>query len=101
MRRYSRVVVVVAVVAVGAAAMYPLFASVTWEGAAMAWLAPLGLFLVGGYWWGRWRALLWLAVVPWFVVSLLADVAWGVGLWDRSSEYEPLPLTMFVVVFGM
>lgn len=47
--------------------------------------------------WGRWKAVLWLGVVPWAAVSLGADAAWWSGLWDRSSEYEPLPLSMFVI----
>ena len=50
----------------------------------------------GAYMWGRWKAVLWLGVVPWAALSLGADAAWWSGLWDRTSEYEPLPLSMFV-----
>ena len=51
----------------------------------------------GAYVWGRWKAVLWLAVLPWAVASLGADAAWWTGLWDRSEEYEPLPFSMFVI----
>jgi hypothetical protein len=51
----------------------------------------------GAYAWGRWKAVLWLGVVPWAALSLGADAAWWSGLWDRSDEYEPLPLSMFVI----
>jgi hypothetical protein len=56
----------------------------------------LGLGAVA-YGWGRWKAVLWLGVVPWAALSLGADAAWWSGLWDRSGEYEPLPLSMFVI----
>src|SRR3954453_12118688 len=49
------------------------------------------------YRWGRWKAVLWLGVVPWAALSFGADAAWWTGLWDRSGEYEPLPLSMFVI----
>ena len=55
----------------------------------------------GGYLWGRWKALLWLGTVPWLALSLLSDAAWMTGLWDRSDEYEPLPTTPFLVIFGL
>ena len=58
--------------------------------------ATLLALAAAAYAWGRWKAVLWLGVVPWATLSLGADVAWWSGLWDRSSEYEPLPLSMFV-----
>ena len=36
-------------------------------------------------------------IVPWAALSVGADVAWWGGLRDRSGEYEPLPLSMFVI----
>jgi dolichyl-phosphate-mannose--protein O-mannosyl transferase len=64
-------------------------------------VVALGVVLLalaaGGYAWGRWLAVLWLGVVPWAVLSLGADAVWWSGLWDRSGEYEPLPLSMFVI----
>ena len=51
----------------------------------------------GAYAWGRWKAVPLLGVVPWAALSLGADFAWWSGLWDRSSEYEPLPVSMFVI----
>jgi hypothetical protein len=57
--------------------------------------------VAGGYLWGRWKALLWLGTVPWLALSLLSDAAWMTGLWDRSDEYEPLPTTPFLVIFGL
>ena len=65
---------------------------------AIAGLAAVLLALAAGaYVWGRWKAVLWLGIVPWAALSLGADAAWWSGLWDRSSEYEPLPLSMFVI----
>jgi hypothetical protein len=64
-------------------------------------VAACGVILValaaGAYVWGRWKAVLWLGLVPWAALSLGADAAWWSGLWDRSGEYEPLPLSMFVL----
>ena len=34
-------------------------------------------------------------------LALLSDIAWMTGLWDRSEDYEPLPATPFLVVFGL
>jgi dolichyl-phosphate-mannose--protein O-mannosyl transferase len=59
--------------------------------------AVLLALAAGSYAWGRWTAVLWLGVVPWATLSLGTDVAWWSGLWDRSDEYEPLPLSMFVI----
>jgi dolichyl-phosphate-mannose--protein O-mannosyl transferase len=59
--------------------------------------AVLLALAAGGYAWGRWKAVLWIGVVPWLTLSLGADAAWWSGLWDRSEEYEPLPLSMFVI----
>jgi hypothetical protein len=85
--------------------LYAAFTSVAWEDdggggyAAMAILA-VALF-AGGYAWGRWKALVWLGTVPWVALALLSDIAWMTGLWDRSDEYEPLPTTPFLVIFGL
>src|SRR5215217_3209717 len=57
--------------------------------------AILIALVVGAYAWGRWKTVLWLGVVPWAALSLGADAAWWSGVWDRSGEYEPLPLSMF------
>jgi hypothetical protein len=78
-------------------------ASVDWsEGDGLAWLVlPVGLLAVGGFLWGRWKALAWLGAIPWVVLAVLSDIAWLTGLWDRSDEYEPLPTTPFLVVFGL
>jgi hypothetical protein len=65
--------------------------------AAVVYGAMLLALAAGTYAWGRWKAVLWLGVVPWAALSLGADVAWWSGLWDRSGEYEPLPLSMFVI----
>ena len=40
---------------------------------------------------------MWIGVVPWLALSLGADLAWKTGVWDRSGEYGPLPLSMFVI----
>ena len=66
-------------------------------GGVVALGAILLALAVVGYLWGRARAILWLGVVPWAAGALLADAAWWTGLWDRSDEYEPLPLSMFVL----
>jgi hypothetical protein len=90
------------VLGVAAALLYGAYASVEWEGGGYAWLLILAAGLVaGGYRWGRWKALLWLGVVPWLTLSVLSDAAWMTGIWDRSDEYEPLPTTMFLVPFGL
>ncbi len=52
---------------------------------------------VGGYRWGRWRAVFWIGAAPWAALSIGLDAAWMSGLWDRSEEYEPLPASMFVL----
>jgi hypothetical protein len=59
--------------------------------------AVLLALAAGAYAWGRSKAVLWLGVVPWASLSLAADAAWWSGLWDRSGEYESLPLSMFVI----
>ena len=51
----------------------------------------------GSYGWGRWVAVLWLGALLWAGIAILADLAWASGLWDRSGEYEPLPLSMFMI----
>ena len=83
--------------------LYTAYASVEWEdGGGYAFLLILGIGLVaGGYAWGRWKALLWLGTAPWVALALLSDIAWMTGLWDRSDEYEPLPTTPFLVIFGL
>jgi uncharacterized membrane protein YhaH (DUF805 family) len=65
--------------------------------AVVVYGAMLLALAAGAYAWGRWKAVLWLGVVPWAALSLGADAAWWSGLWDRSTEYEPLPLSMFVI----
>src|SRR5215210_6287688 len=65
--------------------------------AVVVYGASLLALAAGAYAWGRWKAVLWLGVVPWAALSLGADAAWWSGLWDRSREYEPLPLSMFVI----
>ena len=65
--------------------------------AVVVYSAMLLALAAGAYAWRRWKAVLWLGVVPWLALSLGADAAWWSGLWDRSSEYEPLPLSMFVI----
>ena len=64
-------------------------------------MLPAVALVAGGYFWGRWKALLWLGTVPWVTLALLSDIAWMTGLWDRSEEYEPLPTTPFLVIFGL
>jgi hypothetical protein len=95
---------VLVVAALGAAAvpLYAALASVEWDlEASDAWLLLLLLGLIaGGYAWGRWKALAFLGVFPWLALALLLDAAWMTGLWDRSEDYEPLPLTPFMAVFG-
>jgi hypothetical protein len=59
--------------------------------------AVLLALAAGGYAWGRWKAVLWIGVAPWLAFSLGSDLAWWSGLWDRSEEYEPLPVSMFVI----
>jgi hypothetical protein len=96
-------IAVVAVLGVVATVMYGAYASVEWgRGSDYAWLLVPAVGLVaGGFFWGRWKALLWLGVIPWLTISVLSDAAWMTGLWDRSDEYEPLPTTMFLVPFGL
>ena len=91
------------VLGVTAAVLYGAYASVEWgSGSDYLWLLILaGGLVAGGYFWGRWKALAWLGVVPWLTLSVLSDAAWMTGLWDRSDEYEPLPTTMFLVPFGL
>ena len=70
--------------------------------ASDAWLVLLPLGLIGGgYAWGRWKALAFVGVIPWLGLAILLDAAWLTGVWDRSEEYEPLPSTPFVLVFGV
>lgn len=60
-----------------------------------------GGLVAGGYAWGRWKALLWLGTIPWVALAVLSDAAWMTGVWDRSEDYEPLPTTPFLVIFGL
>jgi len=78
-------------------------ATVEWgDGGDYAWLVlPAAALVAGGYVWGAWKALAWLGAVPWVALALLGDIAWMSGLWDRSEDYEPLPTTPFLVVFGL
>ena len=86
-----------------AAVLYGAYASVEWgEADDFVWLPVLAAALIaGGYRWGRWKALLWLGTVPWVALALLSDIAWMTGVWDRSDEYEPLPTTPFLIIFGL
>jgi hypothetical protein len=102
-RRFVPLIVVVTVVGALAVLLYGAYASVEWgDGADYLWLLiPAAGLVAGGYAWGRWKALLWLGTVPWVALALLSDVAWMTGVWDRSDEYEPLPTTPFLVIFGL
>lgn len=51
----------------------------------------------GGCAWSRWKAVLWLAIVPSAAGSLGADAAWWIGLRHGDQEYEPLPFSIFVL----
>ena len=74
----------------------------TADAGATATMAVLVIAVAAGsYAWGRWIAVLSLGALLWAVPSLLADLAWATGVWDRSSEYEPLPLSMFVLPLGV
>lgn len=86
-----------------AALLYSAYASVEWGASTNdLWLlVPAAGLVAGGYAWGRWKALLWIGTVPWVALALLSDIAWMTGLWDRSDEYEPLPTTPFLVIFGL
>jgi hypothetical protein len=92
--------VVLGVIAVPLVAAY---STVEWEdgGSLAGVIVPALLLVTGGYLWGRWKALLWLGTVPWVTLALLSDIAWMTGIWDRSDEYEPLPTTPFLVIFGL
>jgi hypothetical protein len=93
------------VAALGAVAvlLYGAFTSVEWgDGDDYVWLVlPAAGLVAGGYAWGRWKALAWLGAIPWVALALLSDIAWMTGVWDRSDEYEPLPTTPFLVIFGL
>ena len=65
--------------------------------AVIVWAAILLALAAGAYAWASWKAVLWLGIVPWAALALGADLAWWSGVWDRSGEYEPLPLSMFVL----
>jgi hypothetical protein len=103
MRRFLPLVLVAVVLGAGAALLYPAYASVEWDLEPRdAWLLMLLLGLVaGGYAWGRWKALAFVGAIPCLAPALLLDAAWLTGVWDRSDEYEPLPSTPFVLVFGV
>ena len=79
------------------------YSTVEWEdgGSFVGVIVPALLLVAGGYLWGRWKALLWLGTVPWVALALLSDIAWMTGIWDRSEDYEPLPTTPFLVIFGL
>jgi hypothetical protein len=90
--------------ALGLAAMVVAAAlAFRWDAGAIAiWVAILAVVGALAFRWGRWKAVLWLGVVPWAGASLLADFLWYSGAWNRSaSEYEPLPLSMFVLPLGV
>jgi hypothetical protein len=93
------------VAALGAVAvlLYGAFTSVEWgDGDDYVWLVlPAAGLVAGGYAWGRWKTLAWLGAIPWVALALLSDIAWMTGVWDRSDEYEPLPTTPFLVIFGL
>jgi hypothetical protein len=101
--RFVPLVLVVVLLGAAAALLYPAYASVEWDlepGYAGVLLLLVALF-AGGYAWGRWKALAYLGAFPWVALALLSDIAWMTGLWDRSDEYEPLPTTPFLVLFGL
>ena len=91
------------VLGVVAVPLIAAYSTVEWEdgGSFVGVIVPALLLVAGGYLWGRWKALLWLGTVPWIALALLSDIAWMTGLWDRSDEYEPLPTTPFLVIFGL
>ncbi len=88
--------VIVVLVAAGSIAALSLIDALV---AALAIAAAL--VAAGGYAWGRWVALLWLGVLLWAVPAVVSDALWMTGIWDRSDEYEPLPVSMFVLPFGV
>lgn len=102
-RRVPPLVHVAVLVGAAVVLLYPVYTSVEWGVSARdAWAAiPLAGLVAGGYAWGRWRALTWLGVIPWLLLGLLFDAAWYAGICDRSDEYEPLPVTPFMVIFGV
>jgi hypothetical protein len=82
--------------------LYSALSTVEWEGGSYAGLlVPAAALVAGGYAWGRWKSLLWLGTIPWVTLAVLSDIAWITGIWDRSDEYEPLPTTPFLLVFGL
>jgi hypothetical protein len=103
MRRFLPLVLVAVALGAGGALLSQAYASVDWNlGASDAWyLLPLVALVAGGYAWGRWKALAFLGAIPWLALALLLDAAWMIGVWDRSDEYEALPATPFVLVFGV
>ena len=56
------------------------------------------LLLLGGFLWGRWKAVICLGVAPWMVLALLADAAKLAGWVDRTNDRGWLTLSAIVIV---
>jgi predicted MFS family arabinose efflux permease len=71
-------------------------------GFVLMWLAILAAIAIGAFAWGRWRAVFFIGAAPWLILSLGFDAVWMLEISDfREDEREPLPLSMFVIPFGI
>jgi hypothetical protein len=72
------------------------------SGAVLWWIGFLAAIAIGAFLWGRWKAVFFVGVAPWLILSIGFDAVWMLEIWDfRADEREPLPISMFVIPFGI
>jgi hypothetical protein len=72
------------------------------SGAVLMWIGLLAAIAAGAFLWGRWKAVFLVGIAPWLVLSIGFDAVWMLEVSDfREDEREPLPISMFVIPFGI
>ncbi len=97
--------VIVAVVAASALALVVVAGTAMVEtdpGALLVWIAVLVGIAVGACLWGQWKAVFFIGVAPWLILSVGFDAVWMLEIADfRDDEREPIPVSLVVIPFGI
>ena len=97
--------VIIAVVTACALALVIVVATASVEtdpGALLMWIAVLVGIAVGAYLWGQWKAVFFIGVAPWLILSVGFDAVWMLEIVDfRDDEREPIPVSLIVIPFGI
>ena len=88
-------VVLVGIIVVATAAVE------TNAGALALWVMVLAANAVAAFFWGRWKAVFFVGVAPWLILSIGFDALWILEIVNRDDEREPIPLTLIIIPFGI